>query len=354
MKYKSYILVIITSVIMIINSCEKDTELIEDQTINIQLNQKYELPTELKTDLKQKNGLVIFQNKEQFDKITNLLEEETEKYINSYFSKFDKDASIEEINNQVDKDKFNPNVVYEAFEEYHSITSLRSRLVELEDEWLDHETLEGNSPLNHTLSERCWPIANTSGEYQIGETIYRAEKSGVIYEIGNSDYETLNQIRNNPKEFLNYKSTNSNLIIHNPEAAYNLKSTEEHCWAFVREEKTLLYNWHGIGMIIDLDWDGYGSTAKAKTLAYRKKKRLFGYKWAREWTSMTAFVHVADHTYNCELQDTYNSGINYRDWAYYVTAKIYGSLQIIRTRKGGYFYGQHSTGSVSTKTLVYN
>lgn len=107
-------------------------------------------------------------------------------------------------------------------------------------------------------------------------------------------------------------------------------------------------------MIIDLDWDGYGSAAKAKTKAFRKKKKLFGgTKWGREWCAMSAQVHVADYTNDCDYQTVYNSGIKTRNWAYYVSVHVYAAGKIIRTQKGGYFWGRHETASVSTEYLYW-
>ncbi len=338
----------------IITSCEKEDSLSKKvQQNEIVSNKNYELPAELKTNLKQVNDLVVFENKEQFDKISNLLILETEKYIESYFLKFDKSVTEEEVNIIVEEEGFNPNYVYEAFENYHSIASLRAELVILEAKWLDNSELEGDNPAYYPISERCLPIANANGEYQIGESIYRVEQSGTVYEIVNEDYTALETIRNAPE--LDLKSTIPNVIIHREVAVNSSKSTNESCLAYVRQD-----DWHKaygnykMYMIIDLDWDGYGSAAKAKTKAYRRKKKLFGgTKWGRHWTSMTAEVSVSDFTHGCTYQKTYKSGIKSRRWAYYVAVHVYASGKIIRTKKGGYFWGEHSIGSRSKVTYSW-
>jgi len=351
----SFILVfsIIFSTI-IFNSCEKNDEVIKKQEANISNRQNYKLHSELKVDLEQKEGLLIFEDKEQFDNITNLLMTETENYINSYFSKFKEDATVDEVNKQVDEDDFNPNLVYEEFEKYHSIKSLRSKLVNLENEWLDNEKLTGEDPSIYPLSERCLPIANVNGEYQIGKSIYRVEKSGTVYEILNKDYKALERIRNNPDKSLKYSNSNPNIVIHRLGEIENQKSTMDNCLAYVRQTDWEPSGKHKMKMIIDLDWDGYGSAAKAKTKAYRKKKKLFGgYRWAREWCAMKARVHIADYTYNCDYQKTYDSGYKSRRWAYYVSVHVYAPGKIIRTKKGGYFFGRHETASVDMETLEW-
>jgi hypothetical protein len=335
---------------IIFNSCEKNDEVIKKQEANIPNRQNYKLPPELKVDLEQKVGLLIFKNRKQFDKITNLLMTETENYINSYFSKFDKNATVDEVNKQVDEDNFNPNLVYEKFEKYHSINSLRSKLVKLENEWLDNEKLIGEDPSIYPLSERCLPIANINGEYQIGKSIYRVEKTGTVYEIKNADYSALKSIRKNPNHTINNSKSNSNIVVHRLGKTENQKSTMDNCLAYVRQTDWERSGKHKMRMILDLDWDGYGSAAKAKTKAYRKKKKLFGgYRWGREWCAMSAKVYVEDFTHGCTYQKTYEDS-KYRRWAYYVSVHVYAGGHdggwIIRTKKGGHFHGYFATASV--------
>lgn len=352
MKKKSLIFVSVLIIVffaVIFESCEKEADMVEKSPV-VSNTKDYKLPVNLKIDLKKENNLVIFKNQDQFEKITKLLMEETNKYIKTYFVKFDEDATVAEVNNQIDIDKFNPNLVYETFESYHSISSLRSELYDLEEKWLDNEELEGDDPSEYPLSERCLPFANSDGEYQIGSNIYRVEKSGVVFEIKNNDYDALQNIRSNPDLSLNSK--NPNVTVHRADAAMNLKKTD--CLAYVRRVRWKESGNHKMKMIIDLDWDGYGSAAKAKTKAYRWKRKLFGgSRWKREWNSMSAQVSIQDFDYDCNSQKRYLSGIKSRGWAYYVSQHVYAGGKIIRTQKGGYFWGRLSNGSVGTYYLSW-
>jgi len=302
-------------------SCQKDKEIPEShESKNITIPE-YTLSSELKVSLQQSEGLVIFKNQEQFDNITNLLLDETEAYIASFFEQFDTNASVDEVNKIVDELEFNPNVVYEAFESYHSISSLRSKLVTLEDKWLNNEELIGDNPANYPLSERCLPVANKDGEYQIGTTIYRVENSGVAYEIANQDYAALNLIRTSAK--LTTRPHNNNVTVHRIDALEkDLKSTMANCISYIRKTGTAASGSHRMDMIIDLDWDGYGSAAKAKTEAYRKKTVLGKTYWGREWTAMYAMVHIVDYDADCNEGDILSKP-NSSNWAYYVVAHVY-------------------------------
>jgi hypothetical protein len=332
------------------NACEKD-ELENEQSQSFS-NQNYELPPELKVNLQQTNGLLVFKDRQQFDQITNLLLSETERYIDMYFSKYDDSLSDEAVNEQVEADEFNPNLVYETFEKHHSIRSLRSKLWNIEDKWLDNEELSGSNPAIYPLSERCLPVANADGEYQIGNNIYRVEKTGIVYSIKNADYKALNYIRN--QQMIPLKIHQPNVTIHNIEALDNSYGVKDNCLAYVHLPTEKEYSGkHRMDMILDLSWDGYGSAAKAKTKAYKKKKKLFGggYRWKREWCAMTAQVHIVDFDIHCNEQGTHDSRIKYKRWAYYVSARIVKAGNGLRTKKGGYFWGRYSTSSINAEYL---
>ncbi len=49
----------------------------------------------------------------------------------------------------------------------------------IEEEWLDNEELKGSNPTIYPLSERCLPVANADGGYQIGTSINKIEENGV-------------------------------------------------------------------------------------------------------------------------------------------------------------------------------
>lgn len=305
----------------------------------------YELPNELKIKLKQSDGMLVFEDECQFDEITNMLVYETEKYISEYFSKFSDTLTKEEINDIVEKECFNPNTVYESFESFNGFHSLRAKLKQQEDEWLEKENPDEENPLFYPLSERCLPIANTDGEYQIGMNIYRVEKNGDVYVLDEGDYVTLANIRKG--------NLNEGII------GCNLRKTRvlaTECKAYKRITDTYESNGHKMEMILDLDWDGWGSAAKAKVLSYKKKKKLIGggSKWGREWTGMGAQVHIQDYNMECEKQgNPQDSGMKSRNWAYYVSVHLYQAGAGFRVKPDRTFWGKYWTDDIENQFLVF-
>ncbi len=303
------------------------------------IESSYKLPDVLKLGIDQKNNLLVFSDKKHFELVVNTLKSENEKYLTTYFEG-KQDLNESELEEQVEKDEFNPFLVYETFENYHSFKTLRALLKKREDKWLDEneDILAETNPSIYPLSERCLNIANENGEYMIGATIYRIESDGLVYEIQNSDFIVLNSIRSGNYD-IHAKSNNPNVIIHRKEVRSNLKS-RGHCKAYLRHTKNNSYA-HNRKMhcILDIDWDGWGSAAKAKAKCYKKKKNIWGKrKWKRHWTDMGTSVCVNDRDINCKEQKPYGLQCNskYRKWAYYVSTHVYGEGSGLRVKRGEY------------------
>ncbi len=315
-------------------SCTKEEHNIELETDNHSIS--YELPIELKEGIFKIEKMLAFKSKSHFDSITYLLEEENFKYLKSYFSD-KKGLSEDELEKVMLKDKFNPFLVYEKFEEYHNFNSLRNSLKLKVDEWLnsDEELSVINHPGIYPISERVSNVANLSGEYIIEQSIYRVEKNGTVYKIKNTDLEALNYIRQNANSAAIKKMSDNIIIL--KEANLTLKNTQADCKAYRRRTDEYHYaDKRKMFCILDIDFDGYGSAAKAKVECYKYKKNWRGkWKWKRNWTDMGCQVIVRDYTDDCIYQKTYNSGVKYRDWAYYVSVHVYGPVaDVLRVKPG--------------------
>ena len=343
MKKKSLIIsfiIAISAISIIFYSCSKDDELLTEQQ-EIEIKSDYQLTAELKTGITQENSLLVFKSKKQFENITNLLEAETKKWIDEYISNLG-NVSEEELNQKMEDDNFNPFIVYEAFEKYHSFKTLRALLKEKEDKWLEESTeLDAESdPSLYPLSERCCNIANIEGEYMIDNNIYRVENDGLVYEIKNADFTALESIRSGKYDIFG-KNKNSNIIIHREEVrSMSEEGTKASCKAYVRHTKTYNYaNKKKMYCILDLDWDGWGSAAKAKVKCYKKVKRWGKWKWKRHWTSMGASLCVKARDINCKVKTSIgNNGLicnsKSRNWAYYVSTHVYASGAGMRVKPG--------------------
>jgi len=329
------------SLLFALASCDKDNQLETNQESI--LEKTYELPELLKSEISVDNNMMVFKDKESFDLVISLLETENEEYLTQYFSGKE-NLSEEELDQQMEADDFNPFLVYDTFEKYHDYNTLRLKLHILEDEWLENTEglLEEEDPSLYPISQRCASIANFDGEYMIGNTIYRVENDGVVFEILNSDTEALQSIRNG-QYCTKLKSSNINIIVHGSElrGANNEAVTRSSCGAKAYWSQDV--NWyyksdHKAECIIDIGWDGYGSAAKAKIKCYKKNWRN---KWKRHWRSMGAGIKFnAYDMFNCNIID-YKSDYKDRDWAYYVSTHVYQGLDGMRVMPGegggGYF-----------------
>ena len=95
-----------------------------------------------------------------------------------------------------------------------------------------------------------------------------------MFEILNSDTAALQSIRNGQYSTM-LKSSNLNIIVHRKELRYQDDeiTTRSSCGAkaYRRKETNWYYKSdHKANCIIDIDWDGYGSAAKAKIKCYKK------------------------------------------------------------------------------------
>jgi len=93
MKKRSFIIISMCFALFFL-SCQKND--LTNETI-VDAKDGYQLPNSLKTGMIQENELLKFESKEQFDNVTNLLETETEKWIDKYISALG-NISEEELN----------------------------------------------------------------------------------------------------------------------------------------------------------------------------------------------------------------------------------------------------------------
>ena len=344
-------------------SCEKVEQKITPEKTNIQ----YELPDKLKSGITIKNEMVVFPDKKSFDELTTLLETENQKYVDAYFENKE-DLSDDEINNLLSDDEYNLFAVYDAFEIYHSFYSARKHYFDLTDEWMEQcdDFVDFESkPMPKPISERLMPFANINGEYMIANTIYRVEDDGLVYEIKNSDFNALSSIRNNNGIKSRCLNKNTNIIVHRAEVRElssrasssdnpDIRDNETQCKAYVR--RTHNHSWatnRWMHCALDIDWDGYGSAAKAKIECYKLESNWRGKpKTKREWRSMGAYVNVNDYRLDLSKEDGDESRCIYqrskyellhRNKAYYVSTRVTIvddglGARVVPGQEGGRFY----------------
>lgn len=336
------IFMVIIATMVLFSSCKKDAE-IKNNNKDLSITNDYQLPARLKSDVTYANNMIVFNSNESFNEVVDLLERENQKYQDSYFNS-KQNLNEEELNAQMEIDKFNPDAVYEAFEKYYSFQSLRDELKAEEEKWLEKDADKNTQEFNpsfYPLSDRCQCIANTDGEYMIGTTIYRVEKDGLVYEIKNADFNALATIRCKGYD-ANLKTKNANIIIYREEVRSLTKNVKSDCKAYLRRTGTYYYaDKKRMDCILDLDWDGYGSAAKAKAKCYKKVKRWGKWKWKRNWTSMGTSFCVKARDIDCDVKTQFGEhGVKCnsqnRNWAYFVTCHVYGAGAGFRVKPGEY------------------
>jgi len=250
---------------------------------------------------------------------------------------------------------FNPFIVYETFERQLQFQSLRTFLKIAEEQWLaacsttpdseiPTELRSEDDPSYYPISERGQLIANQAGEYMIGSTIYRVESDGLVYEIQNSDFNALDAIRNG-SNFEIVQNNYANVIVHREEVRNATEAAD--CKAFIRHTKDNEYdpndNKKKMFCILDLDWDGWNSVAKAKAECYKYRKNWRGkWEWKRHWTDMGCWIQVMARDMNCAVksyvgENGYLVNNQYRSWAYYVSVHVYGEVLLgMRIKPGEY------------------
>ena len=133
------------------------------------------------------------------------------------------------VNEKAEELNFNHFYTYEVFEKYHGIKTMRSIMKEAEDKWLENEELDwDNDPTIHAISLKSRAIANSYGEYMVGNSIYHIEKEGIYYEITNGDFDLLKDIRNKQ---IDYNKSYDNIVIHNLEIYKTYNKSECRAWA---------------------------------------------------------------------------------------------------------------------------
>ena len=104
----------ISIISILLVQCKKDNIHLEEQSI-INTENSYQLVPELKEKIKSENGLLVFESKEHFTRITNLLNTEIKNYISEYFQN-KKELNDEEIDSCILADSFNRYAVLHLFE----------------------------------------------------------------------------------------------------------------------------------------------------------------------------------------------------------------------------------------------
>ncbi|UXP33825.1 hypothetical protein N6H18_07670 [Reichenbachiella agarivorans] len=338
-------------ILLTIFSCSEN-----DQLSNTLVSESYSLPESLKPKLCHENGILVFESIEQFEQISNNLMAESDRYYINYINGLGENLTEDEINDLMYENEFNPYLVFETFENYHGITSLRSELQARREVWLDNQELVGDDPSQYPISDRTLPFTNLEGEYIIGSTIMHIESSGLGYEILNKDFEALDRVRSGSfklsEDTRSGVRLSSNVIVHNPEVMQN-KNARSLASCQIYADANGTYKNHDdsnykLFWRLNSSYDGLHTTIQAKVYVERKKYGV----WRPYMTSLEAYFTA--NVYNpetCNLHGEYNDYTN-RSWALYATAQKQFLLGI-KSVKSGEFKGIFNSGKHDEIVRVY-
>ena len=325
------VIILLAVTFVSLQSCEKK-ELVSEQEMT--KNTEYHLPNDIIENIQVENDYLQFQNNDHINAIMNGLENEYSRLI-AEFNETYKDLSNDEKQIKAEEVNFNPNVVYETFEQYFNFKSLRSEIAMKEEIWLNNEELDMDSnPNNHFIhGDGQRTIVTIDGVLKIGNSIYVMKENYRIFEITDGDFKTLEKIRSD--EYLK----SENVIIHNENS--NEKGTWKSNHSDSDDYTSGSYKMKYRITITNGPWTHF---VKATTDAYYKS----GWRWKNRWTFMkaTCYGNLWDEDYN-SLIDAYQ---HTQGNATGVTAKANYGNQFIQT-KSNEIHGTHYVNSLGTKYI---
>ncbi len=280
-------LVVIAMALTVFNGCQKENL---KPDIGNEVTSQYSLHKSLIEGVENRDGVLIIENQEAFDVLVDKLDEEDQKW-NDNFGQTYEDLTEEQLDLLIETTGFSENAVFTAFEEYLSFNSLRAEIFEKQLDWLDNEELDfENDPDNHLIfDDAARVLFNENCEIMIGESIYKLiPENGVVYEIVDGNFETLNVLR--AENELSLKSAQINLpnvIIHNEENV--LKSTADlfdNCQANIYRHDYKIKGEHMVKIVLSMNNYPWSHTIKAKSKHFKKKRG----RWKKRRANLKIYI----------------------------------------------------------------
>ncbi|MBN2817611.1 MAG: hypothetical protein JXP36_01490 [Bacteroidales bacterium] len=312
MKNINQIIFIVIIISATFFSCESNSlnDFNEQQSNTVNVND-YTLSKELKTGIEVVNGILKFENADIAHKVFETLDKESDEYVKNLYLSC---VSKEDYKEKIISGEFDENEVFKKFENFYQFSSLRNKIDMEMVKWLENEELDFKLKPTHIIADDAMQtILNESGEYMIGETIYKIDLSGNIYGIKDADFESLKTLKSIlDLDEINYEKSSfvipSNIYlaqgngnartIFNQDTNGSLKSvsaldlkanfSDEKNWSYDDGDKYV----NGRGTVTNVV--GVSHFVKAETESYEYKGWLRG--WSRfkehQYARVVAWIYV--------------------------------------------------------------
>ncbi|NOZ35134.1 MAG: hypothetical protein GXO80_07540 [Chlorobi bacterium] len=348
MKKNILNVILITIIFSFVASCDKEKINLKENNIDKEI--AYTLPESLDITIPVKNGIPVYQNRNEMIEIANLLESEYDNRINAFVIKkgikpkddFDKITT---------ENSFDVELPYRMFDKLQNYNTLYCQILDNEKKWLNTNTEPDwdKNPTAHFIENKFRILANEYGELIISDKIYHILPNGVTYEISNNDFKLLNSIREN---HINSEIDNQNLKIYNGQVDVkgchtSGKKTSYYYYTYNGSKKYLRELSFGWSVIVN------GTMFKSKIISYKYQNG----KWKNHspYYISTTLHFKCYKKRNCSYVRSWNgtSGFYYR---HSVTASNGWGFKRYATDHGqmsGYYKVRENNSTLFASGLTY-
>lgn len=311
-KVKKIIIYCITLLIIAL-SCKKEIDQFP-RSANLKTSQ---IPY---SDIKLEDSLLSFANMATFVSSLTVLERETHKWDSAFVAQ-NSLLSGDALSDYEDSTNFDCEKPLTDFESNYSFNSLRQKINDYEEIWLNNETLiDSTDPDDYFINDNVLrTVLNEYNEVIIDGSIYKPMEDGTTIEITDCSMLTLSKIRQN---LINI-DTASNIIVHFSDVNRSNTCRMISKSGYVYNGSNYRLKW--VCSVISYPWAGY---AKAKTKSYKKKRR----RWKKYRTYMEASISGKVTSGNCTQQTIPTVFVNGNKKQ--ITAKVTSWGNTLKTEKG--------------------
>lgn len=188
------------SALMIFGACSKPNE-IDELTLtqnrsNFSSGQSY-VPdlTECYSGVSVVNGLIKFASVDDMKNTLECLKQKSIEMDDEFLEDY-KSLNDSLLNLKMEEISYREEMVYEAFEQHFGIVSLRSRLFDETNDWLNNPPYNYSNHPNHIIGDEPFQTVLTQdGEFMLVDTIYLIDENGRYFRILNGNFNTLDSIK---------------------------------------------------------------------------------------------------------------------------------------------------------------
>ena len=293
--------------------------------------------------------ILAFKDMNSFKATLSELERQTKEY-NSAFVSLYSNLDDEDLNAKEEEIGFDDEKPLSDFEHHFNFISLRNKIVNEEEEWLNHEVLdENNDPTDQFdfLFNEEMTLLNRDAEVIIGGSVFKLVNNG-YYEIFDGDIQTLSSLENISSNDVLPENV---LFVDGNSNCSSCKSGG--CNSNKRNSGKKNSGSYRIKWVVSHWTNPWERRVAAKTKNYKKR----GWRWKKYTTYCKARVYgsISDlsNNANCSKQLVFNIANGY--YAEDVEKKVKHKITVQTKSKSGwvkgYFYG---AGGIShNKTLTW-